>query len=140
MRFEVPQYIEIESKIVGPLTLRQFLFLAGAGLIIFLTHFIFSGTFWFVLSLITGSIAFLFAFWKPEGQRLEKFLLVAINHFLSNRHYFWTKKEIKREIVLEKESEKEKVGEESEEIKKKKEEEKKRKYDIEAIARILDEE
>ena len=140
MRFEVPQYIEIESKIVGPLTLRQFLFLAGAGLIIFLTHFIFSGTFWFVLSLITGSIAFLFAFWKPEGQRLEKFLLVAINHFLSNRHYFWAKKEIKREIVLERKSEKEKVREESEEVKEKKEEERKRKYDIEAIARILDEE
>ncbi len=140
MRFEVPQYIEIESKIVGPLTLRQFLFLAGAGLIIFLTHFIFSGTFWFVLSLVAGSIALLFAFWKPEGQRLEKFLLVAINHFLSNRHYFWVKKEIKREIVLERKPEKEKVREESEEVKEKKEEERKRKYDIEAIARILDEE
>jgi len=140
MRFEVPQYIEIENKIVGPLTLRQFLFLAGAGLIIFLTHFIFSGTFWFVLSLIIGSIALLFAFWKPEGQRLEKFLLVAINHFLSSRHYFWTKKEIKKEIILEKKPEKEKIEKESKEIKEREEEEKRKKYDIEAIARMLDKE
>ena len=79
-------------------------------------------------------------FWDPKGQSPVKFLLVAINHFLSNRHYFWTKKEIKREVVLEREPEKEKVKEESEEVKEKKEEEKKRKYDIEAIARMLDKE
>jgi len=29
MRYEVPQFIEIEDKIVGPLTWKQFVFLAG---------------------------------------------------------------------------------------------------------------
>lgn len=29
MRYEVPQFIEIEDKIVGPLTWKQFLFIAG---------------------------------------------------------------------------------------------------------------
>ena len=29
MRFEVPQFIEIEDKIFGPLTWKQFIYLAG---------------------------------------------------------------------------------------------------------------
>ena len=33
MRYQVPQFIEIEDKIIGPLTLKQFVYLAGgAGL------------------------------------------------------------------------------------------------------------
>lgn len=31
MRFQVPQFIETEDKIVGPLTFKQFIYLAGAG-------------------------------------------------------------------------------------------------------------
>ena len=30
MRFQVPQFTEVEDKIVGPLTLKQFIYLAGA--------------------------------------------------------------------------------------------------------------
>ena len=31
MQFQVPQFIETEDKVVGPLTLRQFMYIAGAG-------------------------------------------------------------------------------------------------------------
>ena len=31
MQFQVPQYIEVEDKLVGPLSLKQFVYLAGAG-------------------------------------------------------------------------------------------------------------
>jgi len=31
MRFQVPQFIETEDKIVGPLTFKQFIYIAGAG-------------------------------------------------------------------------------------------------------------
>jgi hypothetical protein len=44
MRFEVPQFIEIEAKIVGPLTWKQFVYVAGGvGLLVILyltTNFI----------------------------------------------------------------------------------------------------
>ncbi|PIQ67093.1 MAG: hypothetical protein COV95_00585, partial [Candidatus Zambryskibacteria bacterium CG11_big_fil_rev_8_21_14_0_20_40_24] len=29
MRFQVPQYIEVEDKIFGPFTLKQFIYMAG---------------------------------------------------------------------------------------------------------------
>ena len=31
MQFQVPQFIEVEDKIVGPLTFKQFIYLAGGG-------------------------------------------------------------------------------------------------------------
>ena len=31
MKFQVPQFIEVEDKIVGPLSLKQFIYLAGGG-------------------------------------------------------------------------------------------------------------
>jgi hypothetical protein len=31
MQFQVPQFIEVEDKIIGPLTFKQFLYLAGGG-------------------------------------------------------------------------------------------------------------
>ena len=31
MQFRVPQFIDIEDKVIGPLTLRQFAYLLGAG-------------------------------------------------------------------------------------------------------------
>ena len=35
MEYQVPQFIEVEDKIIGPLTLKQFIYLAGAaGLVV----------------------------------------------------------------------------------------------------------
>jgi hypothetical protein len=31
MQFQVPQFIEVEDKIIGPLTFKQFVFIAGGG-------------------------------------------------------------------------------------------------------------
>ena len=31
MRFQVPQFIEVEDKIFGPLTLKQFIYVFGGG-------------------------------------------------------------------------------------------------------------
>ena len=41
MRFQVPQFIEIEDKIFGPLTIKQFIYIAGgAGLCFILFRFL----------------------------------------------------------------------------------------------------
>ncbi len=36
MQFPVPQFTEVEDKIIGPLTLKQFGIIFGVGVIIFL--------------------------------------------------------------------------------------------------------
>ena len=38
MRYQVPQFIEIEDKIFGPLTIKQFVYLAGGAALAYLVY------------------------------------------------------------------------------------------------------
>jgi len=75
MRYTVPQFIDAEDKILGPLTTRQFLILLCVALVdailykmLDLVAFLVFG----VLLLIIGAI---FAFFKVNGQPFHFFLL-----------------------------------------------------------------
>lgn len=96
LQFQVPQFIEVEDKIFGPLTLKQFLYIAGGGAIIFLLY-----TFlpMFLVVLLGAPVAFFFgalAFYKLNGQPFIRVLESALNHFLGTRLYIWKKVEKKR--------------------------------------------
>ncbi len=74
-QFVVPQFLDIESKIIGPLTVRQFLiFLVGAGLIFIVFKL---ANFW--IAAIEGLLIFaltgVFAFLKINGRPFHYFLL-----------------------------------------------------------------
>ena len=74
-QFVVPQFIDVEDKIFGPITIRQFLIFMVAGLVIFLAFRF--GKFWvFVTTLILlGGTSLIFAFYRPNGQAFHYFLL-----------------------------------------------------------------
>lgn len=74
-QFVVPQFIEVEDKIFGPITTRQFLILMGAGGLIFL-GWTFGDFMTFVITfLVVGGMAVLFAFVKVNGQVFHIFML-----------------------------------------------------------------
>jgi hypothetical protein len=74
-QFVVPQFIDVEDKIFGPITTRQFLILLAAGLVIFLAYrFADFALFILVLALV-GGLALVFAFVKINGQQFHYFLL-----------------------------------------------------------------
>ncbi len=102
MHFQVPQFIEVEDKIIGPLTLRQFLYLGGAGFFIFITFYIFTFGVWFMLSVFSAILAFVFAFVKPNNQPIERVLVSAFKFFWNPKKYFWQRKERVRKVSLEK--------------------------------------
>ncbi len=95
MRFEVPQFIDIEDKIFGPLTWRQFLYLGGGvgmGVVLFFTAniiiFILVGL---PLAILAGALAF-----YPVNNRPFSFFLEAIiNYFQGTKLYLWRQKEQK---------------------------------------------
>ena len=74
-QFVVPQFIDVEAKIIGPITARQFIILLGATLLIALFYRIFD----FGLFLATGIpvliIAAIFAFIKVNGRPFHFFVL-----------------------------------------------------------------
>lgn len=72
MQFPVPQFTEIEDKIIGPLTLKQFGIIFGAGVIVFLIYTVsgknlFAGI---VGLLLVGLPALGVAFAKVNGRPL----------------------------------------------------------------------
>ncbi len=92
-QFQVPQFIETESKIVGPLTLKQFLYIAAAGLTSFLLFFILKFFIWVIITLIIGSIAAAFAFFKFNGRPLATILKSAFIYYWNPRLYLWQREE-----------------------------------------------
>lgn len=87
--FQIPQFIEQEAKIIGPLTLAQFLYLAAAGGIIFISFYVFTFFFWILISATVAAIALGLAFVKIDGQALPRVLLAALNYLLKPRIYTW---------------------------------------------------
>lgn len=92
MRFNLPQFIEVEDKIIGPLTLKQFLFLAMGGLLLVFVWFFFKLWLFILIVLPIAAIAASFAFLKVSGLSFGKFLSAFVNYHLKPRLYVWKKK------------------------------------------------
>ncbi len=74
-QFVVPQFIDVEDKIFGPITARQFVILLVAGLLLFLAYKLADfGLFVFLLVTLGGG-SLIVAFVKINGQPFHYFLL-----------------------------------------------------------------
>ena len=78
MQYQVPQFIELEDKIVGPLTIKQFGYIAGAGAICFIFFFTLRFGFALFLSAPVGSLALALAFGKVKGVAMPRYLMSMI--------------------------------------------------------------
>lgn len=92
MKFEVPQFIDIEDKIFGPLTWRQFLYLGGGvGIAVVL---LFTNTFLFlIIGLPIGLLALALAFYPVNNRPFSFFLEAILSYLGKSRLYLWRKKE-----------------------------------------------
>jgi len=89
MRFQVPQFINVEDKILGPFSIKQFVYLVGgAGLVYIIYSFLpFYLAILFILPFAGLSLAL--AFWKPNGKPFIFLLQAAVSYALSSRLYLW---------------------------------------------------
>lgn len=74
-QFVVPQFIEVEDKIFGPITTRQFIILLAAGLMIFVSFRVFDTALFALIAGVIGIITIAFAFIKVNGQVFHLFLI-----------------------------------------------------------------
>lgn len=89
MQFQVPQYYEVKEKIVGPLTIRQFLYLAAAGGLSFLLFFVLELWLWLVLSALFVGLTASLAFVEINGRPLTKIIWSAFFYYWRPRLYLW---------------------------------------------------
>lgn len=92
MRFQVPQFIEIEDKIFGPLTFKQFVYVAGGSGIIAILFFFLPTFFAFILAIPVGIFAGALAFYKINNRPFIIMVEAAIKLFFKNKLYIWKKK------------------------------------------------
>ena len=94
MRFQVPQFIEVESKIFGPLTLKQFIYLAGGAGIIFLLYISLPFFVMIFFAAPLGIFALALAFYKVHNQSFVKVAENAFKYFTASKIYVWKKEKI----------------------------------------------
>lgn len=97
-QFQVPQFIDVEDKILGPITMRQFFIMLipmGAGILLY-----FLLKFWLVVIILIpvtiGSAVF--AFFKPYGMKFSRFFGAFLAFQMRPRMYIW--KKVEREPVV----------------------------------------
>ncbi len=97
-QFVVPQFIDVEDKIFGPITTRQFLMLLVAGMTIFFAYR-FGDFSMFIFTLIfSGTIALVFAFVKINGQLFHYFLLNIAQTIRRPSRRIWSKRYTKKDL------------------------------------------
>jgi len=75
MQFLVPQFIDIEPKIIGPITPRQFLILVVTGGVIFVAYKLSDFSLFIIEAVLILAIGGTLAFLKINGQPIHYFLL-----------------------------------------------------------------
>ncbi|MFA4831298.1 MAG: PrgI family protein [Patescibacteria group bacterium] len=97
-QFVVPQFIEVEDKIFGPITVRQFLILLVACLIIFISYKLTDFALFVAILALVGGSALVVAFVKINGQAFHYFLLNIIQTVKRPSQRVWNKKYAKKEL------------------------------------------
>ena len=93
MRFQVPQFIDIEDKIFGPLTIKQFIYVAGgAGLSFILFRFIYLPVAIILIIVVLG-FSLALAFYQINNKPLIYIIQSALGYFLSSKLYLWKKRD-----------------------------------------------
>lgn len=100
-QYQIPQFIEVEDKIIGPLTLKQFLWLLGGAATLF-TVWAFTDIGFFIV--LAGPVTVLFAafaFYKINGRSFLFFIITLFLYFFSPKFFLWKRlpeiKDIKTE-------------------------------------------
>lgn len=103
MQFKVPQNIDLADRIVGPLTLVQFLYLLVGGIVIYVLFSVVApinvGLF-FTLSFPIALFSFGLAFLKIQDQPFGKFVMSFLTYLIRPKTRVWTKEGLPPEIIV----------------------------------------
>ena len=91
MQFQVPQFIEVEDKIFGPLTFKQFIYLVGGTGICFVLYIILPFFFAVLLIIPFAGFSLALAFYKINNRPFISVVESALNYTLKGKLYVWKK-------------------------------------------------
>lgn len=89
MLIDVPQNIDVEDKIVGPLTAKQMGWMGALGVILIILWNMVPKAVFFILGIPATLLFVALAFYRPYGQPLGSFIIFGIMYFFRPKIYFW---------------------------------------------------
>ncbi len=91
MEYQVPQFIEIEDKIFGPFTLKQFIYIAGGAGVCAIAFFYLPLLFAVLVALPVAGLTGALAFYRVNNKPFEDILEAGFVYFTGGRLYLWKK-------------------------------------------------
>jgi len=92
MRYQVPQFIEVEDKIFGPLTLKQFIYLAGGGGLCLVFFSLLPFYIFILLSLPVAAFSLALAFYQVNDRPFLNVIEHAFGYYVGSKLYLWKQK------------------------------------------------
>lgn len=93
MEYQVPQFIEVEDKLIGSLTLRQFIYLAGAGGLCIIFFVYLPLIFALLFSALIAALGASLAFYKVNGKTFIEMLEAGFNYYTGAKFFLWKHKD-----------------------------------------------
>lgn len=97
MQFVVPQFIDVEDKILGPLTVRQFILILFWGIFGFLLSKMFSMITFIFIAIFWSAFIFMLAFVKINGRPFHYFILSILQSLRLPKLRVWHKEDTEYE-------------------------------------------
>jgi len=91
MQFKVPQFLDIEDKIFGPFTFREFVYLAGGAGLCFILFKLLGLILGAIPILIVAGFSLALTFYKPNNKPFINMLGSSLKYFTQNKLYIWKK-------------------------------------------------
>jgi hypothetical protein len=89
MRFQAPQFVDIKDKVIGPLTLKQFLIYLFAVLALVPVYLTVSLSFFITLAIPVLGVAAMFAHFRLHSKSLFQVFVNAVNYLFRGRLFIW---------------------------------------------------
>lgn len=91
MQFQVPQFIEIEDKIIGPLSFRQFVYLVGGGGLCVVIYLFLPLIIALPLIAVVAAFSLALAFYRFNNKPFVALVEAFMRYITTSRLYIWKK-------------------------------------------------
>ena len=97
MQIKVPQFLEIEDKIFGPFTFKEFAYLTGGGGICFVFYRVLGIYIGFIPIALVAGLSLALTFYKPNNKPFVYMLEAGIQYLMQDKLYIWKRREVTAE-------------------------------------------
>lgn len=104
MQFKVPQFIDVEDKLFGPFTFKQFAYLVGGGGLVFVIYKLLPLWIGIFLIIPVAGLSLALVFYKINEKPFIFYLEAGFNYFISSKLYIWKQRLVKPDTKKETEA------------------------------------